>query len=183
MDFGRIVLFVLIGDPCNLSYLELLASNPQATIAPCQLAQPVFGCSSSIQGSTEEWTQKAGVHRPSISTWRHWSPVRRSAHVIIPKNSGNNLALGRRTKLAPETSVPKLGCLVFYAKEGALLQLGSRSYAVTSRRPNGSPSLAERVRRGSEVGATLSSALELLCSYCIPATENSPNLNSAPRST
>jgi len=43
--------------------------------------------------------------------------------------------------------------------------------------------LAEKVRRGLEVGARRSSARALLCSCCILATERSPNLNSAPGST
>src|SRR5258705_3504207 len=40
---------------------------------------------------------RGGVHDSNFSTWRRWSPVRRSAHVLIPTNGDNNLALGRQT--------------------------------------------------------------------------------------
>src|SRR5260370_39607699 len=52
---------------------------------------------------------RGGSASPNITPWRHRSPVRRSAHVIIPKNSDNNLAMGRPTKLVVSPFDAKYG--------------------------------------------------------------------------
>jgi len=67
-----------------------------------------------------------------------------------------------------------------YVTEGILLHGADVNYAVNSRRRIASRRLAETVQRGLEVGVTPSSALGLLRSCCIAATESSPNLNGVP---
>src|SRR5260370_8854394 len=81
-----------------------LAHRVLRDFLPCQPAQPVFGCFSRIQGSKPKWTREGGVHHPNVNTRRHRSAMRRSAHVVVPTNRDNNLAIGRRTKLTPERS-------------------------------------------------------------------------------
>jgi hypothetical protein len=73
---------------------------------------------------------------------------------MVPTNSHNNLAIGRRTKLTPERSGAQPWMSSFYAKEGFMGQMPDR-YAVTPGRRirNASPRGKIAARSGSRRNA------------------------------